>query len=232
MFKKIIFTALLFGLNSFAQEFDYKNYGQFLKKYVSENGNVNYDKVNSNKPELELIVNQFIKNIPSTNWSKNDKMAYYINLYNVFTIKTIIDNYPVKSIKDINNVWDNDFILLGKKMYSLGDIEHKILRKMGDPRVHFAINCASFSCPKINNDVYLDNKLDKQLDAAAREFINDNTKNVITKNELKLSNIFNWFADDFKTQGTIIDFLNEYSKTKIDKKAKIKFLEYNWALNK
>ena len=232
MLKKTLLIAIFFSLQSFAQDFDYKNYSQFLKKYVSESGNVNYDKIVINKAELDLITTQFQKNVPVAGWSKSDIMAYYINLYNVFTIKTIIDNYPVKSIKDIDKVWDKDFIVLGKKAYSLGDIEHKILRKMNDPRIHFAINCASFSCPKLNNNVYIASKLDTQLDAAAKEFINNDDKNIVAKIDLKLSNIFNWFADDFKKQGSIIDFLNKYANIKIDKKAKIKFLEYNWSLNK
>ena len=159
-------------------------------------------------------------------------MAYYINVYNVYTLKAIIDNYPVKSIKDINNVWDKKSIITTKDKLSLSDVEHKILRKMGDPRIHFAINCASFSCPNLLNTAYLPETLDKQLEKAAKSFINDTSKNNITEKVLNLSEIFNWFAGDFKKNDSLIDFLNKYSIVKIDKNAKIKYQDYNWSLNK
>ncbi len=230
--KKLLLVILLLSIKSFGQNIDYKNYATFLKKYVSNTGNVNYEKIKANKAELETIADQITDNRPTDKWSKNEKMAYYINIYNIFTIKSIVDNYPVKSIKDISNVWDKKIIQQGKILYSLSDIENKILRKMGDPRIHFAINCASFSCPKLDNEVFISDKLDKQLDAGAKDFINDKTKNQITASEIKLSNIFDWYSSDFKDDGSIIDYLNKYSKTSIDKKAKTRYLDYNWSLNK
>jgi Protein of unknown function, DUF547 len=231
--KNLLLILLLLTIKSFSQNVDYKNYATFLKKYVSNLGNVNYDKIKANKSEIDAIADQLTDSKPNDKWTKNEKMAYYINLYNVFTIKSIVDNYPVKSIKDISNVWDKKIIPQGKILYSLSDIENKILRKMDDPRIHFAINCASFSCPKLENEVYVTEKLDKQLDAGAKEFINDKNKNQITASEIKLSNIFDWYSGDFKNDsGSVIEFLNKYSKTTIDKNAKKKFLEYNWSLNK
>ena len=231
--KKLFLFITFLSLNAFSQNVDYKNYESFLNKYVSTAGNVNYDKIKSNKAELDAIVNAITDNRPTEKWTKNEKMAYYINIYNIFTIKSIIDNYPTKSIKNISNVWDKRNIPQGKIMYSLSDIENKILRKMGDSRIHFAINCASFSCPKLENDVFTADKLDKQLEVATSLFINDKTKNQITASEIKLSNIFDWYASDFKEEsGSVIEFLNKYSKTKIDKKAKTRFLDYNWNLNK
>ncbi len=231
--KKLFIIAILICSKSFGQNVDYKNYASFLKKYVSNSGNVNYDKIKTNKSELETIVNQFTEAKPSDKWSKNEKMAYYINIYNVFTIKAIIDNYPTKSIKDISNVWDKKTISQGKILYSLSEIENKILRKMGDSRIHFAINCASYSCPKLENEVFVSEKLEKQLEKATNEFVNDKSKNTISEKEIKISNIFDWYSGDFKDDaGSVIDFLNKYSITKIDKKAKTKYLDYNWSLNK
>lgn len=230
--KKILFL-LLISTASFAQNFDYKKTNLFLEKYVTEKGNVNYDKIKNNRSELETIVKQFEEKQPNDKWSKNEKLAYYINAYNIYTLKIVIENYPVKSIKDIDNVWDKKFIRSGNDKISLGDVEHKILRKMNEPRIHFAINCASFSCPNLLNEAYLPETLDKQLDKVAKSFINDKTKNKIAAKEVQLSEIFNWFGGDFKTKKTsIIDFINNYSIVKIDKKAKIKYLEYNWSLNK
>jgi hypothetical protein len=229
--KKILFF-LFFGFVSFAQNFDYKKTNLWLQKYVSEKGNVNYDKIKNNLSELNAIVLQFEEKQPNEQWSKKEKLAYYINAYNLYTVKIIIDNYPVKSIKDIDKVWDTKFIVSGKDKISLGDIEHKILRKMNEPRIHFAINCASFSCPNLLNEAYIPEILDQQLDKAAQSFVNDKTKNKISQKEIQLSEIFNWFAGDFKTKNTtLIDFINNYSMVKIDKKAKIKYLEYNWNLN-
>ncbi|WP_395054018.1 DUF547 domain-containing protein [Flavobacterium sp.] len=230
--KKII-VLLLIGATSFAQNFDYKNYNLFLGKYVSDKGNVNYDKIKTNKTELDAIIKQFEKLQPSEKWTKNEKLAYYINAYNVYTLKVVIDNYPTKSIKDIDNAWDKKLVQSGKSKISLSDVEHKILRKMNEPRIHFAINCASFSCPNLLNEAYLPETLNKQLETVTKAFINDKTKNIITANEVKISEIFNWFGGDFKTKKTsVIDFINTYSTVKIDKKAKIKFLDYNWNLNK
>ncbi len=231
--KKLLLFIFLLSIKSFSQNIDYKNYASFLKKNVSNSGNVNYDKIKVNKIELEAIATELTDSRPTDKWSKNEKMAYYINVYNVFTIKSIIDNYPVKSIKDISNVWDKKIIPQGKILYSLWDVENKILRKMGDPRIHFAINCASYSCPIMSNEVYIADKLDKQLEAGAKEFINDKSKNVITASEIKLSNIFDWYSSDFKEEsGSVIEFLNKYSRITIDKKAKTRFLDYNWSLNK
>lgn len=230
--KKVLFLLLMSTLN-WAQNFDYKNYNQFLGKYVSEKGNVNYDKIYAHKSELEALIKQFEKKPTTDKWTKNEELAFWINTYNVYTLKLIIDNYPTKSIKDIDNAWDRKIVGSGKNKISLGDVEHKILRKLDEPRIHFAINCASFSCPNLLNKAYLPETLDKQLAQVTKAFINDQSKNWITKNEIKISQIFNWFAGDFKTKkSSVIDFINTYSNVKIDKKAKLKYLDYNWSLNK
>ena len=230
--KKIVLLLFL-SVSSFAQNFDYKSYNKFLGNYVSEKGNVNYDKIKTNKSELDAIIKQFEKTQPNNQWSRDEKIAYFINAYNIYTLKIVTDNYPLKSIKDIPSVWDKKFIPCGKEKISLGYIEHKILRKMNEPRIHFAINCASFSCPNLLNQAYLPQTLNKQLETAAKSFVNDKTKNTITTSEIKISEIFNWFSGDFKTKKTsVIDFINKFSKIKIDKKAKVKYLDYNWSLNK
>ena len=230
---KTIILLLFISASSFAQNFDYKSYNTFLSTYVSEKGNVNYDKIKTNKSELDAIIKQFEKTQPNEKWSRDEKLAYYINAYNIYTLKIVTDNYPLKSIKNIPNVWDKKFIPSNKDKISLGDIEHKILRKMNEPRIHFAINCASFSCPNLLNEAYMPKTLDKQLEVAAKSFVNDITKNNITASEIKISEIFNWFASDFKTKNTsVVDFINTYSIIKIDKKARVKYLNYNWSLNK
>ena len=167
-------------------------------------------------------------------------MAFWINVYNAFTVKLIVLNLPVKSIKDlggsiykVNTPWDIKFIKIGSKTYDLNNIEHKILRKkFKDPRIHFALNCASVSCPKLRNEAYVSSKLNKQLDEQTKYFINNSGKNIIKGDEAQLSKLFSWYRMDFKDgDGTVIDFINRYSNKKIDVRAKISYLEYDWNLN-
>ncbi len=213
------------------KSFSHEPWNELLKKYVSNAGNVNYKGFLQSKNQLNSYLKSLEDNTPDKSWSKNATLAYWINAYNAFTVKLILDNYPVKSIKDISNPWGKKFFVLGGKKYSLEKVEHEILRKMGEPRIHFAINCASFSCPNLLNEAYTENNLSKLLTQVSKSFINDKTKNAITASKIEISEIFNWFGDDFKTKGTLIEFLNEYSNTKIDAKAKITYREYNWNLN-
>ena len=143
----------------------------------------------------------------------------------------IIDNYPVKSIKDIKQPWDKKFFKIGGEAMSLNQIEHEILRKMDEPRIHFAIVCASYSCPKLQNEAFTANNLEIQLTNATKEFLADKNRNEISEKSIKISKIFDWFAKDFTQDGSLIDFLNTYTDVTISPKAKKRYLEYNWALN-
>lgn len=210
---------------------DHSKWNALLQKHVSKSGKVAYKGFQKDQKELTSYLNDLAKNMPEKSWSKNAILAYWINVYNAFTVQLILDNYPVKSIKDINDLWGKDFFTLGTKKYSLEVVEHEILRKMDEPKIHFAINCASFSCPNLLNEAYLEATLDKQLVQAAKSFINDKTKNVITAEKVEISSIFEWFSEDFTKKGNLIDFLNAYSSVKINSNAKISHKEYNWSLN-
>ena len=229
--KKLLFSLLLISSSIYSQKNTHQKWNELLKNHVSENGNVDYKGFKKDQVALESYLELLSKNLPEKSWTKNATLAYWINAYNAFTVKLILDNYPVKSIKKINSPWDKEFINLGNKKYSLGEIEHKILRKMNEPRIHFAINCASYSCPNLLNEAYTEKNLNNQLEAAAKSFINDKSKNNITANTIEISSIFDWFTGDFKKKGTLIDFLNKYSSVKINAKAKISYKEYNWNLN-
>jgi len=147
------------------------------------------------------------------------------------TIDLIVSNYPLKSIKDINDPWEQRNWKIGGKSISLEEIEHEILRKMNEPRIHFGINCASFSCPPLMNEAYTAAKVDAQLERLAVQFINDPKRNTITADRVKISNIFKWFKKDFTKNGDIVDFLNKYSKVQIDKNARVRYMDYDWSLN-
>lgn len=216
---------------TFSEVPGHQKWSALLQKNVNANGDVNYKTFINDKKELEAYLTLLQKNAPAKNWSKNDKLAYYINLYNAGTVKLIIDNYPVKSIKDIKSPWDKDVVAIGDKMYSLGYIEHKVLRKMNEPRIHFAINCASYSCPKLVNKAFLADTIDAELETAAIDFIADKKRNVISANKVELSEIFKWFKSDFTENTTLIGFINKYSATQVKDGAKVKYIDYNWSLN-
>lgn len=210
---------------------DHQEWNTLLQKHVSSTGEVDYIGFKNDMAALQSYLDILAKNLPKESSSKNVTLTYWINAYNAFTVKLILDNYPVKSIKDIKNPWGQRFIILENRAYSLEEIEHEILRKMNEPRIHFAINCASYSCPNLLNEAYTETKIEKQLESSATSFINDETKNNITKDEIGISKIFDWFSGDFKKNGSLIDFLNRYSTVKINANTKIKFKKYNWDLN-
>lgn len=213
-----------------------------LKKYVDENGNVNYKGFEKERKTFERYLAQIEENPPNDEqWTKNQQLSYWLNAYNAFTIKLILDNYPIQSIKDIgskiqvpflNTPWDVKFIKIGEEKYDLNNIEHNILRKnFSEPRIHFAIVCASFSCPKLRKEAYLAGILEQQLTDQAKQFLRDPSKNQIRKEEIKISKIFSWFKGDFTKERPFIDFLNLYSPVVIDSKAKISHMDYDWSLN-
>lgn len=206
-------------------------WNELLIKYVSNNGDADYKGFLKDKEKLQSYLNDMAANSPQLEWSKKEKLVYYINIYNAGTVKLILDNYPTKSIKDINKPWTKEIIKIGENTFSLGDIEHKILRKMNEPRIHFAINCASHSCPKLINKAFTVSNIEKMLETATTDFINDPKQNKITTDKLQLSNIFKWYKKDFMAKGSLIDYISPYIKNTIDKKANISFLKYDWSLN-
>ncbi len=204
-----------------------------LRKHVSIDGKVNYKGFKKDSVAFEKYLSLLSKNPPNdSTWNNNEKLAYWINAYNAFTIKLILKNYPIKSIKNITTPWDEKFFMVGKNKMTLNNIENDILRKkFAEPRIHFAIVCASYSCPKLLNTAFASVNIEKQLETAAIDFINDPKRNIITADKVQLSEIFSWFTADFTKDGTIIAFLNKYSKVKINDKAKVNYLTYNWNLN-
>jgi len=208
---------------------DHSQWNALLKKYVGDDGKVDYKGFLQDENQLNHYLNSLSNQVPTNDWSVQEQLAYYINLYNAQTVALILRNYPLKSIKDIDGPWTKDFIKIGDKELSLGALEHSILRKMNEPRIHFAINCASGSCPKLFNEAFTPEKLEEQLEKAARGFINSGN-NTITADKLELSRIFKWYKGDFDN-GELILYINPYTKIDIAPQAKIKYKEYDWSLN-
>ncbi|MGC1472917.1 MAG: DUF547 domain-containing protein [Psychroserpens sp.] len=202
-----------------------------LKKYVANNGDVNYKGFKTESTNLNAYIDYLASKIPAENWSVNEQLAYFINVYNANTIKLIIDNYPLKSIKDIKNPWLKNRLKIGDEDYSLADIENGILRKMNEPKIHFAINCASFSCPKLLNTAYTAKNVQELMERATVEFINNTEKNKLSANNPKISEIFKWYKNDFTENGSLTEYINQYGKTKISKDANIDYTDYDWSLN-
>ncbi len=214
---------------------------KLLAKHVRVNGLVDYKGFIADKDELNAYADYLSDNPPTDAWTDKEKIAFWINAYNVFTVKLIVDNYPVESIKDLNptlsiptvrSVWTKEWFQIGGEDFSLDRIEHKILRKdFEEPRIHFAVNCASISCPVLRNEAFTAEKLDAQLDEQARIFLNDPTRNKITPQRVEVSKIFSWFGGDFKNGQSLTEFLNKYTEVQIEEKAKVRFMDYDWNLN-
>ena len=213
------------------QNFNHTLWTDLLQTHVSVNGNVDYRNFKTNNQKLQEYIGLLANNVPNSAWTKEEKLAYWINAYNALTVDLIIRNYPIQSIKDIDDPWEQRLWKLGNKTYSLEEIEHEILRKMNEPRIHFAIVCASFSCPKLQNKAFTAEGLEAQLTAATKEFLGDTNRNEISETSIRISKIFDWFSKDFTENGSLIDFLNQYSKVNITPNAKKRYKDYNWALN-
>lgn len=211
---------------------DHSAWTALLKKYVNKEGNVDYKGFKNDREALTSYLNYLSKNKPEESWSVQEILAYYINVYNAFTVNLIVEHYPVESIKDINGPWTRAIVPIGDINMSLGGVENGLLKKMKEPRFHFAINCASVSCPKLLDEAYTAAKINEQLDKVTREFINSD-ENKISENKAELSSIFDWYEKDFKVNDidSVIEYINQYSDTKINPDATITYLEYNWGLN-
>lgn len=206
-------------------------FNAMLQKYVSNSGVVNYSAWKAEKAALDAYVQLLGKNEPKSDWSRSEKMAYWINLYNAATISLIMDNFPLKSIMDLDGgkVWDRKWIKVGTNTYSLNQIEHDILRpRFKDARIHFAVNCAAQSCPPIYNKAFTAANLNSSLTNLTRKFIRNTKFNQISASNLVLSNIFNWYQSDF---GDLKTYVQKYVDTSIAADAKVSFNEYNWSLN-
>jgi len=210
---------------------NHTTWNQLLKKHVSDQGKVDYLGFKKDLTDLNAYLDWLSNSKPSEIWSKDQLMAFWINAYNALTIKLIVDRYPISSIKDIYSPWNIKVITIANKTLSLNNIEHDILRKMGDPRIHFGIVCASISCPKLQNEAFNTQNTNRLLNKASKEFLADSTKNELTTDAAELSKIFKWFAKDFKQEGSLIDFLNKFADIRIASNATISFKDYNWGLN-
>lgn len=211
-------------------------FNNLLQKHVTKDGFVDYKSFKKDEAKLNEYISYLEKTNPDNSWSENKEKAFWINAYNAYTIKLILENYPLKSIMDIKKdgktAWKIPFVKVGGKTYTLDHIEHEILRKkLFDPKIHVGVNCASGSCPKLGNVAFTETNVEAELIKLMKAFVNDPTRNKLSKKKVQISEIFNWFKEDFTKNGSVIDYLNKYSETEIKSNAKISYLTYNWSLN-
>ncbi len=219
-----------------------------LQKYVDQQGNVDYGAWKADAASIQALDNYLAHlstaNIGSRN-SVEAQLAYWINAYNALTIKGILREYPTSSIRNHTawligyNIWKDLKLQVDRQQVSLDAMEHEILRKLGEPRIHFAIVCASVSCPKLQRWAFEAEKLDEQLTTAAEEFFADTSKNRfdLSSGRVQLSQILSWFGDDFGD--TSIDqmrFVAMYAPAAarsllVGGRAKVSYTKYDWGLN-
>lgn len=261
---------LFVSLPSFAFDHSHANFDKLLNIAVIEKGSqtaVDYDYLHNNPSFLNDYLAQLeaVTNKDFDRWNNEQQLAFLINTYNAFTLKLILNNYPgIESIRDlggliISSPWKKKFFALFGKKASLDHIEHDLIREnYNEPRIHFAINCASIGCPALQKRAYTASQLDEQLEKATIQFMRDPERNRFDKDKklLEISSIFNWFTADFTKNGSLKNFIAPYisddpeirkllednanssrqsggiNKIVNDNSISIIFLDYDWSLNK
>jgi len=211
-------------------------YNSLLQKHVDKQGNVDYKGLKTDEAKLDMYMEYLAATSPDKTWSVNKQKAFWINAYNAYTLKIILENYPLISITKIKKkgktAWKIPFVKVGNKLYTLDHIEHKILRKnLFDPKIHVGVNCASISCPKLSNIAFTEENIEAELTRLMNDFVNDPSKNKLSKKKVQISSIFDWFKEDFTKNNSVIDYLNTFSEIEINSNAKINYLKYDWSLN-
>uniref|UniRef100_I2Q0C2 DUF547 domain-containing protein n=1 Tax=Desulfovibrio sp. U5L TaxID=596152 RepID=I2Q0C2_9BACT len=216
-------------------------YADLLRAAVTD-GRVDYKALKAREGQLDAFLAAQAAADPSV-LDRNGQIAFYINLYNAATLKLVLTRYPgIRSIKDAGSLftspWKQPFIRLAGRVVSLDDIEHGILRpRFHDPRVHFAVNCASKSCPPLAAVPYAGPTLDAALDAAARNFINDPRNTSFSDGTLRVSRIFDWYAADFGGEAGVWDFLRRHADPDLARRMdaatsrRLAYAAYDWSLN-
>ncbi len=216
-------------------------YAALLAAHVHD-GVVDYAGLKGREKELDAYLEALTRVDPAS-LNREERFAYYINVYNAWTLKLILEHYPgIGSIKEAGSLlrspWKRTFVRLKSGTVSLDDVEHGLLRpQFRDPRVHFAVNCASVSCPPLASAPYEGAGLDAALDAAARRFINNPANTFVKDGTLHVSRIFDWYGDDFGGRQGVWAFVRRYAdpelagKMDAAKEQDLAYLPYDWSLN-
>jgi hypothetical protein len=229
----------------FANDFDHSKFDQVLKIYVDEKGLVDYNGIGKNQ-KFSLYL-QSLQDAKVEELSRNGQLAFWINAYNAVSIDKVIQKKPKKSVRETGfpGLWTSTKFftspehIVANRQLSPDDIEHEILRKkFKDPRIHFAIICASRGCPPLPRVAYTEANVQTRLEEETKSYLNSNRGTRIdrSKNTLYVSKLFDWFSEDFiQTSGSTVAFMRPYLDEEVrhflDGKPKISYLKYDWALN-
>jgi len=237
----VLIIPLLFIINcSNAQsnKFDHSIFDALLKEYVDESGMVNYPAFVNNQKFASYL--KAIENADISKLTNEDKLAFYINAYNATVIKNVLDHLPINSPMDVDGFFNKIKHTIAGKEITLDELEHKYALKIEPTLSHFGLVCAAVSCPKLLDKAYDGKTIFSQLEENAQLYLNDHSKNQLDRenNILYLSELFKWFKDSFvKRYGslkeTAIHFINENDGKFLEENdITIKFMRYNWQLNK
>lgn len=256
----LLLPGLMLSLPAQAAQFDHSAWDGLLEKHVTsmrggQATQVDYAGLKTERAALKkyLASTSGVARADFDKWSTSAQLAFLINSYNAWTVELVLTGYPgLNSIKGLGSFlqspWKKNFIPLLGETRSLDDIEHGLIRGSGrynDPRIHFAVNCASIGCPALRPQAYVAQRLDAQLDDATRKFLSDRTRNRIDGNRLKVSRIFKWYRTDFEKGWRSADSLGRFlalyrdalgldaeAATRLSSGAiEIDFLDYDWQLN-
>ena len=213
-----------------------ENYSRLLGKYVTASG-VKYAEWKGNAADMQAI-QSVVDAIAKENISgmeKKAQLAFYINAYNAWILHEALSKYPTKSVKDaLFTFFTGKRITVAGQQTSFNALEKETIRsKFNEPRVHFALNCASRSCPPLSRQAFTAGNLDGQFETLAKGYINSD-KGVrfnATAKTAELSKIFDWYKDDFKGEGGPLAFINKRRSSPVPADAKISYQDYDWGLN-
>jgi len=241
-------------------EFDHGPWGQLLERHVKvlderSTTQVDYAGMAADHEQLTAYLDQLaaVSQAQFDGWTEPDRLAFLINVYNAWTVDYILTDYPdLDSIRDLGSLfrsaWSRPVVDLFGEQVTLDHVEHELIRGpdgYGEPRIHFAVNCASVGCPALRWEPYIGDRLEEQLESATRLFLADRSRNRLDGNTLRVSQIFNWYEEDFE-QGwrgtdTVGQFLARYTDSLdlpdnvVDELEsgdfRIRFLSYDWSLN-
>ncbi|MEM1137308.1 MAG: DUF547 domain-containing protein [Bacteroidota bacterium] len=225
----ILFT---FCLKAESNNF-FKDADAFLKAHVS-NGNVKYKQVLQLPDRLNELI-AYINNANIETFTKQEKKAFYLNAYNLLVIKSIIKVYPISSPMDVDGFFDKQKHTVAREQLTLNELENKKIREVyHDSRIHFALVCAAKGCPKIADFAFMPSKVDAQLEQLTKNAMNDVnfTKVKHSKQQVQLSEIFNWYKQDFIDEApNLLAYINKYRTQKINENYKVSHYTYDWQLN-
>jgi hypothetical protein len=242
-----VFATLFFSVALTAAEFDHSPWDRVLKQYVNTKGEIDYRGIQKDRRDIDAYLGALRAASPKNKAelfpTRADALAYWLNAYNALVTNGVVLKYPTKSVRNLGFAYGffraKDYVVGGQTV-SLDNIEHDTIRKeFQEPRIHFAIVCASLGCPFLARDAFTPRDLEKQLDAGARYFVSEERNVSINagRNELVLSKLLDWYGKDFGGEAGVIEFVKRHS-TKPRRKAldalrnpRVRYRDYDWGIN-